>query len=241
MKTKILGISGSPRKKGNTAVLVNQALQGAMTVEDVETEFVNFASKKINPCNVCNICFKEDRCPFDDDDFNEINHKMDGADGIILGSPVYFGTVSAQCKAFMDRCYYNSNRAFMEKRREPLNLKVGGAIAVAAGRHAGQETTLQAIVTYFIQCDMLPVGMVSPHTQLGATGRGWDPGDVTQDSWALLLPGMKERQTSSLEAAWMFGRKIATVAKIVKAGREATKLEVPDTPFGSNMPQIPYV
>lgn len=236
MKIKILGISGSPRKDSNTSILVQEALRGAAAVKDVAVEFISLAGKKIASCISCDVCLKEDRCVFDDD-FQPIYQKMVEADGIILGSPTYLGTVSAQCKCLMERCYYGDMRAAAEKRTKPLRLKVGGAIAVGAGRHAGQETTLLAIATYFVFTDMLPVGIVSPHAQWGATGTAGDAGSVREDKWE--RRGLN-RQTSALEMSWMYGRKIATVAIIVKAGRETTGLDVPDAPYGAGMPAIPY-
>lgn len=236
MGIKILGISGSPRKESNSSILVHEALRGATAVEDVQVEFIGLAGKNIAPCSGCEVCRREDRCVYKDD-FQPIYQKMLEADGIILGSPSYYGTVSAQCKALMDRCYYGDVRAMTALKKKPLRLKVGGAIAVAGGRHSGHESTLQALVTYFTICEMLPVGIVSPHSQLGATGIARDSAKIREDKWE--RAGLN-RKTSALEMSWMYGRKIATIAKIVKAGIAATRLDVPDVAYGADMPEIPY-
>ena len=98
---KVIGISGSPRPEGNTTLLVREALN-AIAEEGIETEFISLADKELNPCIGCNICKEIGSCQIIDD-VDEILQKMKEADGIIVGSPVYFGGVTAQLKILMDR------------------------------------------------------------------------------------------------------------------------------------------
>jgi len=150
---KILGISGSPRK-GNTLELVEEALKAASEVAEVECKLITLRGK-LSPCIDC------DKCPVNPPDkYCTISDKMDEiypllieADGIIIGAPVYFGTVNAQTKAFMDRCRPLGRAGGL------LRFKVGGAIAVGACRHGGQEKTISAIVDYYILTGILPVGL----------------------------------------------------------------------------------
>lgn len=239
MGIKILGISTSLRRNSNTGILVNKALEGACAIADTQAEFLDLFDKNITPCDGCDICCEHSLCKYEKkDDFEAVYAKMMECDGLILGSPVYYGTVCCQCKALMDRCYKYDMISTQNKRQSDLRMKVGGAIAVASGRHAGQEQTLQAIHTFFHFCEIIPVSIIAPHSQLGATGNAHRPGQVIDDAWDLWAA---KRRTSSLEMAWMLGRKVAILAAVVKAGRQLTGLDYLDSPYGSNMPITPYV
>ncbi len=144
---KVLGISGSPRKGGNTDILVKEALKSAEE-NGADTEFVGLAGKEIKGCIACSDCGKKAKCVIDDD-MQEIYPKMVAADAIVLGSPVYFGTVTAQTKALIDRSY------FLHKNGRKLAGKVGGAIAV--GGRAGHEISSMTIMDF-----ATIVGMVLP-------------------------------------------------------------------------------
>ena len=114
---KILGIYGSPRRGGNTALLLDEALRGAQE-EGAETEKLVLRDLKISPCLEIYACKKDGRCVIKDD-FLWISDKLAGADRIILGSPVMFYNVSAHAKILIDRC-----QAFWVKKhdlKEPIN------------------------------------------------------------------------------------------------------------------------
>ncbi|MCQ6253885.1 flavodoxin family protein [Methanocaldococcus sp.] len=191
---KVIGISGSPRPDGNTSLLVRESLN-AITEEGIETEFISLAGKELNPCLGCNICKETGYCQILDD-IDPILEKMKEADGIILGSPVYFGGVSAQLKMLMDRS-------------RPLRIgfqlrnKVGGAIAVGASRNGGQETTIQQIHNFFLIHSMIVVGDNDPTAHYGGTGVGKSPGDCEKDE-------------IGLETARNLGKKVAEVIKLIK-------------------------
>ena len=103
---KIIGIVGSSRMGGNTEILTKIALEEAQN-EGVETELITLADKEIKPCDACLSCRKTGECHIKDD-LPPILEKMLAADGIILATPVYFGSASPQIKALIDRSGYST-------------------------------------------------------------------------------------------------------------------------------------
>jgi multimeric flavodoxin WrbA len=95
----VLGISGSPRKEGNTSILVKEVLNHIRG----RKKFISLAGLNINPCDSCDRCWKENMECVIDDDVRWIIREMEKADAIILGSPCYWGMVSAQLKMLIDR------------------------------------------------------------------------------------------------------------------------------------------
>jgi multimeric flavodoxin WrbA len=144
---KVIGVACSPRAGGNTEILVKEALVGA---EDMgsEVELVALSGKAIAPCDSCRSCVKTGECHIKDD-MQEIYRKLQEADGIIIGTPVYFLNVSAQAKAFIDRTY-----ALLWTRK--LMGKVGGVVVVA--RRAGCGTVLSSLYTFFTLQRMIAAG-----------------------------------------------------------------------------------
>lgn len=206
---KILGISGSPRKGSNTSILVKAALEGARSVDNIETEFIGFYGKKINPCVACYKCPVEGTYCIQQDSMTDIYPRLFQADGIILGAPVYFGSVNAQTKAFMDRC-----KAFGATEKS-LEFKVGGALAVGGGRHSGQEFAIQAIRTFFIMSKMIQVGSITG--PIGVAGLAWKEGKMEEDVWISEIRGKQ----STMDVAKELGKLVAVVTKIVDAGKKA--------------------
>jgi multimeric flavodoxin WrbA len=224
---RVLGVSASPRR-GNTSILVQAALMGAAAVAGTETEFVSLSGRTISACNGCGPCRAAGHCVIEDD-MQPLYGELLAADAIILGTPVYYGMPTGLAKAFMERV---QGLGVGEKK---LRLKVGGAIATGASRNGGQETALMAVNIWFHICDMLPVGITAPVSQWGATGfTGADPTDAHRDATDLKLA---PHTVTSTQMAWMYGRKIATVARIVRAGVEASGLDLPDRPYGYSMPE----
>lgn len=99
----VLGLVGSPRRGGNTEILIDKALEGAAS-SGAATERVRLADLRINPCRGCEVCKVKGRC-IQDDDMQQIYSKILEADGVLLGTPVYFYGPSAQTKCLLDRCY----------------------------------------------------------------------------------------------------------------------------------------
>ena len=102
MKKKVLILSGSPRKGGNSDTLCNQFLKGVQEAGH-EVEKIWVAGKKVAPCNACYFCKNHEGICSIKDDMNEILTKMLEADVLVLSSPVYFYSISAQLKAVIDR------------------------------------------------------------------------------------------------------------------------------------------
>src|SRR4030042_3027900 len=98
---KILGVSFSPRAKGNTVAMLTKALEAARGA-GAETGLFSIAGKNIQPCDGCWGCMKTGKCHIKDD-APELFEKIIGADGLILGTPVYFWGMTAQAKAGIDR------------------------------------------------------------------------------------------------------------------------------------------
>lgn len=169
---KIIGIMGSPRTGSNTEILLKKSLESAEEA-GVETELINLGSANIEPCIGCDICKNMGECAIDDD-MGDIMSKMREAQGLILGSPVYFGNVSSQMKIFMDRS-------------RPLRIdfklrdKVAGAISVGATRNGGQETTITSMHEFLLIHDAIIVGDGAPMAHYGSAGVGGAAGDVQKD------------------------------------------------------------
>jgi len=183
---KVAGIVGSPRKKGNTEMLTAHTLK-AIAEEGLDTELIRLAGLDIRPCNACMVCRNEERCSIEDDLF-PLYLKMKEADGIILASPVYFGSATALIKSLMERAGYISRF-----NGEPFTRKVGGPLVVA--RRAGHNFTL-AQLTFWFQI----LGMVVPGSTYWNIAFGREKGEVVNDE-----EGMK--------TAWNFGKNVAWAVK----------------------------
>ena len=102
MKVRMLGISSSPRLKGNSDLLLRQALSGAESAGAV-VEYISLSNLKIAPCTECNFCYETGKCKIEDD-YQMVSAKMLDADRLIFATPVFFMTVCSQAKALIDRC-----------------------------------------------------------------------------------------------------------------------------------------
>jgi multimeric flavodoxin WrbA len=169
---KIIGIVGSPREGGNTEFLVKTALESAQEV-GAETELINLGSVDIEPCIACDICKGTGECAIYDD-MRSITEKITESQGLIIGSPVYFGNVTSQMKMFMDRS---------RPLRGDFKLRniVAGAISVGGSRNGGQETVCSAIHEFLLIHDAIVVGDGAPLAHYGGTGVGGPKGDTEKD------------------------------------------------------------
>ncbi len=183
---KVIGIVGSPRKNGNTELLTAHTMR-AIEEEGLDTELIRLAGLDIKCCDACMVCKDEERCPIEDDVF-PIYLKMKEADGIVLASPVYFGSATAQIKALMDRVGYMSG-----PHGRPFAGKVGGALVVA--RRAGKNFTF-AQLTYWFQI----LGFFIPGSTYWNVAIGRDKGTVEDDE-------------EGLRTAWNFGKNVAFLIK----------------------------
>ncbi|MDQ1279681.1 MAG: hypothetical protein QG670_943 [Thermoproteota archaeon] len=183
---KIVGIVGSGRKGGNTEILVKAALD-EIQKEGVDTELIILAGKDIKPCDACKSCWKTGECHIEDD-LPPILKKMLDADGIILASPVYFGSATPQIKALIDRSGY-STRA----KGRPFENKVGGPIVVA--RRAGQNFTFAQLMFFF-----MITGMIVPGSTYWNIAFGREKGEVSEDK-------------EGIQTVRNFGKKLAWLVK----------------------------
>jgi multimeric flavodoxin WrbA len=149
---KVCGIVGSPKKGGNVDLLVSQVLKGA-TNGDAETDRVYLNDLHIKPCQSCGQDPKPKHCLINDD-MNRIYTVLETCDAIVLGSPVYFDTVSAQIKLMIDRCnclmpYVKKSDGTFGFDRRLEKRKKGIFIAVAGTEQ--EFNTVQATVNGFFQ------------------------------------------------------------------------------------------
>ena len=164
---KVVLISGSPKAEGNTAQLIEECAR-VIQEQGVETEVVSFADMKIESCTACGKCSELGRCS-QEDGLNEIIDKLRKAQGLIVGSPVYFGTARGDVMAALQRIGYVSRKV-----GDYLAGKVGGPIAVA--RRGGQTFTLQEMLMFFLINDMIVPGSTYWNMVFGRL-----PGEVWQD------------------------------------------------------------
>jgi len=184
---KVLGITCSPRRVGNTEILISEALAGAKE-SGAEIELLRISEMNIAPCDGCETCHQTGECRIKDD-MQKVYKKLLTADGIILGSPVYFWSVSSQAKTFMDRTYA------LRYPYHKLKNKVGGAIT-ATGRR-GSVNTLSIINNFFLGQDMLVTG-------LGISGYGTKKGEVKRDERAM-------------QGARSLGKQVVQLIKTIKS------------------------
>jgi multimeric flavodoxin WrbA len=184
---KVLGISGSPRRGGNTDILVNTAL-GVLAGEGVETEFLSLADRPIKPCMGCRGCFASDtiRCVQEDPAFEGVLEKFASANAILLGSPVYFGSATPQIMALLDRVGYVAR-----KHPQLLRRKVGAAVVVA--RRAGQNFTFAQLNYFFLISEM-----IVPGSSYWNIAFGREKGEVENDA-----EGMETVRTLARNMAWL--------------------------------------
>ena len=163
---KVVGISGSPRKGGNTECLVKECLNEFSEQGWTVSEFY-LSGKNIKPCIGCETCVESHICVITDDDMAELYNELKSCDAVIIGSPVYYRNVTAQLKAAFDR-------SFSHNRSDLLMGKPGGAITVGRGEGGGQSMVLMIIYNYLLSCGALPV----PGELNGLSARADKPGDI---------------------------------------------------------------
>jgi multimeric flavodoxin WrbA len=164
---RTLLISGSPKPDGNTAQLIRECAQ-VIQEQGVEAEIISFADRKVESCTACGKCSETGSCSIEDG-LNEVIKKLRGAQGFIVGSPVYFGTARGDVMAALQRIGYVSRKS-----DQFLSGKVGGAIAVA--RRGGQTFTLQEMLMFFLINDMIVPGSTYWNMVFGRL-----PGEIWKD------------------------------------------------------------
>jgi multimeric flavodoxin WrbA len=188
---KVLAINGSPRKKGNTQILIDEAVK-ELEKNKIEVERIMVTDYDILPCTGCDACSKKRwACPISDDAI-EVLKKMADSDGILIGSPVYCGGVTAQLKALLDRTVIPYQGA-------ELKDKVGGAITVGGAKNGGQELTLMQLNAFFLMHDMVVASAEGGN--YGGMATGNDRGEVKEDE-----EGMKKARAVGTRMAHLLNR-----------------------------------
>jgi multimeric flavodoxin WrbA len=164
---KVLGISGSMRKDGNTADLVNVILERCH-VDGIKTEFVSLSGKKILPCLGCEKCKEKKWCVIENDDWSDVIQKVLDCDVLIIGSPTYYYDVCGHVKNFIDRTYslYHDRKLAGRK-----------GIAVAVHAQKGASRTIQTLEGFLSSHEFSSLGSV--------TAKGYQKGDVLSDKEAV--------------------------------------------------------
>ncbi len=191
---KILGISCSAQAGRLTWQAMQACLEAARSVSpELQTELLELAGQEINPCIDCGGCRELLTCSQDDWFAEQIPLLADPEiAGMIIGTPVYFGSMSGQCKLFLDRCLPFRRQGFLFRDR------VGGVLAVGGSRNGGQETAIQAVHAAMLIQDMIVVGDGPPKAHFGAT------------LWRDAAVG--ELDPEGLETARSLGRRVAELA-----------------------------
>ena len=164
---KVLGISGSMRKDGNTADLVNVILERCH-INGIKTEFISLSGKKIQPCLGCEKCKEKKWCVIENDDWGDVIQKVLDCDVLIIGSPTYYYDVCGHLKNFIDRTYslYHDRKLAGRK-----------GIAVAVQAHKGASRTIQTLEGFLSTHEFSSLGSVK--------GKGYHKGDVLNDAEAV--------------------------------------------------------
>lgn len=179
--SKILLINGSPNEKGCTFTALNEL---AMTVGkyNVDTELVHIGSKPVAGCIACGKCATTQKCIFDDK-VNEIIEKLDSYDGIVVGSPVYFGGPNGQLLSFLDRLFYTSS------------IRMAGKLgaSIVSCRRGGATAAFDRLNKYFTISNMVLVG-----SQYWNQVHGNSPEEVRRDE-----EGLQTIRTLGQNMVWL--------------------------------------
>jgi multimeric flavodoxin WrbA len=184
---KILGINGSARRDGNTAMMIERIFE-TLRSDGFQCEMVQLSGKQISGCRACDNCIrmKNERCVIEGDMVNEIIEKMKEADCIILGSPVYFSNITPEMKALIDRSGRVAKaNGYLFKR------KVGAG--VVAVRRTGAMPAFNDLNYFF-----LVEQMIVPGSSYWNICIGRDIGDVGNDR-----EGMKTMDDLAANISWL--------------------------------------
>lgn len=187
---KVLLINGSPRANGNTALSLKEMAK-VFEQEGVKSEIIHVGNKPVRGCVGCGGCAKQGKCVFDDV-VNEVAAKFEAADGIVVGSPVYYAGPNATVQALMDRLFYSA--------RFDKTMKVGASVAVC--RRGGASATFDRLNKYFTIA-----GMPVASSQYWNSVHGGAPGEAAQDD-------------EGLQTMRVLARNMAFLIKSIALGKE---------------------
>ncbi len=180
---KVLLINGSPRDNGNTALALQEVAR-TLNAEDIDTETVNLGRKAVQGCIACGMCGREGRCTFRDDLYYKVWHAVkEGIDGLVVGSPVYYGGPNGSLCALLDRVFYSLS----------ADLQFKPAASVVVCRRGGASAAFDRLNKYFTITNMPVVSSQYWNMVYGQT-----PGQAAQDE-----EGMQTMRTLGRNMAWM--------------------------------------
>lgn len=182
---KVLGVNGSSRKDGNTALIMKIVFE-ELEKEGIETEMVQFSGNIIELCRGCFACKGKNNCVFKKDIFYENFEKMKLAEGILLGSPVYSADVTANMKAFLER-------AGVVVATNPGLLKYKVGASVSAVRRAGGMTAVDTMNHFLLNKEVIVAGSTYWNMVYGK-----DIGDIYKDD-----EGIKNMRNLGQNIAWL--------------------------------------
>ncbi len=187
---KILMINGSPHEKGNTWVAL-QEMEKVFRAEGFETEILHIGNKDIRGCIACGYCKTHGKCVFNDI-VNETAHKFEEADGLVVGTPVYYGSANSTLVSYMTRMFYSTPFSKV--------MKVGAA--VSSSRRGGETATYDELNKFFGISGM-PI----------AAGQYWNgihgrlPQEARQDAEGLQMMRTLARNMAFLIKSIQLGKK----------------------------------
>lgn len=184
---RVVAINGSPGPKGNTAIALDLVCE-TLGKQGVETEKIEIGKKAMHGCIGCGVCFEKGnrRCVFDDDILNGVVDKMFAADGILIGSPVYYAGINGALKSFLDRAFFvgMANGGLFRH-------KVGAG--VVAVRRGGEVVAWEQINKYFTISEMFV-----PSGNYWNMMFGLEPGEAAQD-----IEGAQNMRVLGANMAWL--------------------------------------
>ena len=187
LNMKVIAINGSPRRDGNTAILIKEVFK-ILENHGIETELIQLGNKPVHGCTACMKCreIQDGKCHIKNDHLNLCLQKMVEADGIIIGSPVYFADVTTEIKALIDVAGYVT-------RANGFTLKRKLGAAVIAVRRGGALHAFETINNFFLINQMIVPGSSYWNFAIGR-----NPGDVMNDA-----EGIQTMQTLGENMAWL--------------------------------------
>ena len=179
---KVLLINGSPHKDGATFNALAE-VAGELNKQGIETQIFHIGTEPIRGCVACGACYETGYCIYTDDPVNECLDLAEAADGIVIGSPVYFASPNGAFMAFLDRLFFLKGRKFQYK----------PAAAIANCRRGGASASFDVLNKYFLICNMPVVG-----SQYWNITHGNSAEEQKQD-----LEGLQTMRTLAQNMAWL--------------------------------------
>ena len=186
---KVLIINGSPRQGSNTGIALSEMIN-VFHEEGIETEVMEIGKMDIRSCIACNACSNLGKCVFNDE-VNEATAKLEEADGLVVGTPVYYAAANPTVTAFLTRLFYSS--------RFDKTMKVGAAVAVA--RRGGLTSTFDELNKFFTIS-----GMPVASSQYWNGAHGTSAGEVREDGEGLQIMRTLARNMSFLIKSIALGK-----------------------------------